>query len=97
MSNYGLIKATNQIMRSDTIHDLYIVNEWRRNKGLLPFISPKPSVRQLENTVALAIYGLDINDLPKLLRGIEQYISFLEDMKLKEKQTILNLNSRKSK
>jgi len=92
MSQYGLIKATSRIMREDTIHDLYVINKWRLSNGRMPFTSPKPSVRQLENTAVLAIANLELSDLPKLWRSIEFYISILKEIKPKEKQAIVKLN-----
>lgn len=85
MSAYGLIKANSLIRRNDSMRDLQIVNKWRLSKGLEP-ISPKgPSVRKLENAVALSIEGLDISDLPKLIRSAEFYISILPEIKSNEK------------
>lgn len=81
MSAYGLIKATSRAMRSDTITDLYRVNHWRRSKGLEAVTPGGPSLRKLENCVALALEGLDISDLEKLERSAEFYISILPEIK----------------
>jgi hypothetical protein len=86
MSTYGLIKANSLIRRSDTIFDWKIVNDWRLSKGLLPAVPKGQSVRKLENSVALAIEGLDIFDLPKLTRSAEFYISILPEISLKERE-----------
>lgn len=81
MSYYGLIKATSKAQRVDTIEDLHRVNKWRSTKGL-PLISPKgPSIRRLENAVALMLDGVDLSDLPKLVRNKSFYISILPEIK----------------
>ena len=93
MSTYGLIKATSRIMRSDTITDFGIVNKWRLGRGLKAVAPISPSVRQLENAVAMAIENLDISDLPKLVRSAEFYISILIEIKPQERQRYLKLNN----
>lgn len=80
MSTYGLIKATSKIQRSDTIHDLFLLNKWRIEKGLTA-ISPKgQSVRKLENAVAEGLKNVDYSDCPKLIRGIYFYVSIQKEL-----------------
>lgn len=72
---YGLIKATSKIQRTDTVADLARVNNWRAMKGL-PTITPRgPSVRKLEDAVALGIKDVDHSDCPDLVRGKTFYLS----------------------
>jgi hypothetical protein len=85
MSSYGLIKATSRAMRVDSIADLHIVNQWRYGKGLEAVVPRKPSVRQIENAVALGIENLDITDLPKLVRSAEFYLSIIPEITDKER------------
>jgi len=92
MSTYGLIKATSRIMRNDTIEDLRVVNNWRYLSGLSPVVPTKPSVRQLENAVAMAIEKIDTDKLPPLVRGIDFYISILPEIKERERKAFLILN-----
>lgn len=81
MSAYNLIKATSLAKRVDTIADLHTVTQWRKSKGM-EFISPKgPSIRRLENAVALMLKDLDCSDCPKLVRGLSFYISILPEIK----------------
>lgn len=92
MSAYGLIKATSRIMRTDTMNDLFVVNNWRLSKGISPVVVGGPSVRKLENAVALAIEGLDISDLPKLVRDSSFYLSILPEIKANEREHFLKVN-----
>jgi hypothetical protein len=93
MSTYGLIKATSRIMRADTIEDLRVVNNWRYLNNLKPATPISPSVRQLENAVALAIESIDTDKLPPLLRSVEFYISLLPEIKDKERRAFERLNN----
>ena len=97
MSTYGLIKATSQIMRADTIDDLRVVNNWRYLNNLSTVVPSKPSVRQLENTVALAIEKIDTDKLPPLLRSIEFYISLLPEISEKERKSFNSKNEIKKR
>lgn len=92
MSFYGLIKETNRIMRNDTIEDLRVINNWRYLAGLRPVVPIKPSVRQLENAVAMAIENIDTDKLSPLLRGIDFYISIIPEIKSEERQRYFKLN-----
>jgi hypothetical protein len=92
MSNYGLIKVENMIMRHDTIDDLRIVNNWRYLNGLVRVSPSKPSVRQLENAVALAIENIDECSLPPLVRGVEFYISIIPEITERERKAFVKLN-----
>jgi len=93
MTTYGLIKATSRIMRNDTIEDLRIVNNWRYLSGLSSVSPIKPSVRQLENAVAMAVEEIDTEKLPPLVRGIDFYISILPEIKDKERKLFQKLNN----
>jgi len=95
MSTYNLIKATSRIMRSDTIEDLRVVNNWLYLNNLSTVVSSKPSVRQLENTVALAIENINTDKLPPLLRSAEFYISILPEISEKERKSFNIANKRK--
>ena len=92
MSTYGLIKIENLIMRNGTIDDLRVVNNWRLLSGLSTVSPSKPSVRQLENAVALAIEKIDTDQLPPLLRGVDFYISILPEITERERKAFLILN-----
>lgn len=85
MSGYGLRKIENKIFRMDSITDLSKVNNWRYYKGLTPVVPKSQSVRQIENAVALGIEGLDITDLPKLVRSAEFYLSIIKEIKVSER------------
>lgn len=80
MSSYNLRKATSRIQREDSITDLHIVTKWRLSKGLSPVTPGRPSVRAIENAVALSIKELDTTDLPKLVRGISFYEGCLKEI-----------------
>ena len=92
MSTYGLIKATSRVMRNDTIEDLRVVNNWRYYNGLNTISPTKPSVRQLENAVAMAIEKIDTDKLPPLVRGVDFYISILPEISERERKAFLILN-----
>lgn len=92
MSTYGLIKATSRIMRNDTTEDLRLVNNCRFMSNITTVSPIKPSVRQLENAVALAIEKMDHKTIPPLIRGIEFYISILPEIKERERKAFLILN-----
>jgi len=92
MSTYGLIKATSRVMRNDTIEDLRVINKWRYLSGLSTVIPIKPSVRQLENAVAMAIEEIDTEKLPPLVRGVDFYISILPEISERERKAFLILN-----
>lgn len=77
---YGLIKVTSRIMRNDTIIDLRTVNNWRASKGLGAVSPGGPSLRKLENAVALGLKDIDCSDCPKLERGKEFYISIQKEI-----------------
>lgn len=79
-------------MRSDTIEDLRVVNNWRYLNNLSPVVPIRPSVRQLENAVALAIEKIDTDKLPPLLRGIELYISIIPEISEKERKAFNRIN-----
>lgn len=81
MSAYNLRKATSRIQREDSIADLFTVNQWRRKNGLNPVTPNGPSLRRLENAVALGIKDLDITTMPELVRGKSFYISILPEIK----------------
>ena len=93
MSQYGLIKATSRIQRADSIADLLRVNTWRRSKGLKACSPSKPSVRQIENCIALAIEGLNLsNDFPPLVRGLNFYLSILAEITPAERKRFELIN-----
>jgi hypothetical protein len=79
MSAYGLIKATNLAMRLDSIADLTTVNNCRIEAGFKPVAPLKPSVRSIENCVALAIFTIP-TAFPVLIRGEEFYRSLVEEI-----------------
>lgn len=85
MSSYGLIKATSRAMRSDTITDLRRVNEWLWQKGQPAILCYGPSVRALENSVALGLERIDSSGMPKLVRSEEFYKSILTEITDKER------------
>lgn len=90
---YGLIKATSRAQRVDTIHDLHVVNKYLKSIGFKQVTPYAPSVRALENSVALAVEGIDVLRLPPLQRGVSFYQSIIPEIKEKErkKYNIINL------
>lgn len=92
MSTYGLIKATSRAMRVDSIHDLDIVNKFRKSKGLNAISPYAPSVRALENSIALGLEKIDITGLPKLLRSHRFYLGCIPEIKEKERSKYFKLN-----
>jgi hypothetical protein len=57
-----------------------------------PSLQLGPSVRKLENSVALGIEDLDMRVLPKLERSAEFYYSILPEIKPKEREHFKRLN-----
>lgn len=96
MSSYGLIKATSRAMRVDTITDLRRINEWLWQKGQPAILCYGPSVRALENSVALGLEKLDTTGLPKLERGESFYRSILPEIKDRERSRYNTLNRAKN-
>lgn len=94
MSSYGLIKATNQAMRLDTITDLQRLNRVIiSNKLGKPIVSYAQSVRALENSVALGFERIkDHKNLPELVRGESFYKSCIDEIKPAERKRWLNYN-----
>ncbi len=93
MSLYGLIKATSKAMRSDTIIDLSRVNYFLSQIGITAIVPYGPSVRALENSVALGLsYIKDRNSLPKLERSVDFYDSIIPEIKQHEKEKFKLLN-----
>lgn len=85
MATYGLIKATSLARRIDTINDLAKVNKLRAEIKLKPVVPLGPSVRKLENCVALAICCITIT-LPKLIRGESFYRSLMDEISIEEQK-----------
>lgn len=79
-------------MRSDTITDLNRINNWLYNKGLPAISSYGQSVRALENSIALGIEALGVNELPKLERGAVFYKSILTEIKEEERRKFNIIN-----
>lgn len=90
MSIYGLIKATSRAMRTDTITDLLRVNVWLNSKGMKPITPYGPSVRRIENSVALALEGRDLTGLGELVRGADFYKSILPEISEKERKQFVS-------
>lgn len=96
MSMYGLIKASSRAQRADTIYDLDIVNKYLKSVGFKKVTPYAPSVRALENSVALALEGIDLLRLPALLRGVSFYKSCLPEIKEKERKKFNTINNQVS-
>lgn len=95
MSTYGLKKIQSKIFRADTVHDLALVNKWRTDHKMNAVSPIKPSVRQLENCVALGLEGLELDhDFPALLRGSSFYLSILPEINDKERKTFEKINKK---
>ena len=92
MSKYGLIKATSMIRRSDTITDLNILNRWLYEQGGQPISSYGPSVRALENSVALGLERIGDVNLPKMVRSESFYRSCLPEITEKERSRWMKTN-----
>lgn len=95
MSSYRLIKATSRAMRLDTITDLRRINEWLWQKGHQAISCYGPSVRALENSIALGLEKLDTAGLAKLERGESFYRSILPEITDKERSRYNKLNQAK--
>jgi hypothetical protein len=76
----------------DTIHDLHILNNFRLQKGLNGISPIRPSVRQLENCVALGIEQMDLTDMPKFTRSESFYRSIICEITEKERTHFCKIN-----
>lgn len=92
MGSYGLIKATSRAMRADTISDLQKINAWLVKKGLRAISCYGPSVRALENSVAMGLEPLDTAGMPELVRSESFYRSILPEISTKERSRFKKIN-----
>lgn len=93
MSIYGLIKITSKIQRADTIADLNTINSWLYANSKPAIVAYGPSVRALENSVALGIEKNFTQSMPKLVRGVSFYQSIIPEIKGTERRKFNLVNS----